>query len=698
MNDLVRYERRDGIALITIDNPPVNAIAHAVRQGVMAALDRAAADGAAHAVVIACAGRTFIAGADISEFDKPRGKPDLPEVVSRIEGMDKLVVAAIHGTALGGGLETALGCHYRCALASARVGLPEVLLGLLPGASGTQRLPRLVGVEAALDMMISGKPISAAEAREKGIIDEIIEGDLVDGALAYARRLVGARAPIRRIRDLAVDASRLPKDFFADYRQRIARQTRGYFAPERIVQCVEIATRLPLAEGHRLERELFEQCKASTQSVALRHLFFAEREVAKIPDIPKDTPQRPIARVGIVGAGTMGGGIAMCFANAGLPVTVLEVDAAALERGLGTVRRNYEISASRGRLSEAEVRQRMGLIEGALEDGALADADLVIEAVFEDLGLKEQVFARLDAVCRPGAVLATNTSTLDLDRIARATRRPADVIGLHFFSPANVMKLLEIVRGAQTSPEVIATAMGVAKIIGKIGVLVGNCWGFVGNRMFGQMIRENQMMQLEGVPPERIDRVAEEWGMAMGPNGVFDLAGIDIDVKVRRGRPDKPDDPTWCRVSDLLFEHGRLGQKTGSGFYRYEEGSRTPIPDPLVHDLIRAEAKRLGVARREIDDAEIIERMFYALINEGALILEAGHALRPGDIDVIWVNGYGFPRYRGGPMRHADAVGLGEVLAGVERYRGRYGDRYWRPAPLLERLAREGGTFTGWQR
>jgi 3-hydroxyacyl-CoA dehydrogenase len=686
LDGIVRYERRQGLGLINIDNPPVNALSDEVRGGLMAALDIAAGDARAAAVVIACAGRTFIAGADIREFERP-ARILTGEVVSRIENMPKIVVAAIHGTALGGGLEIALGCHYRCAVASARVGLPEVLLGLLPGATGTQRLPRLVGVEEALDMMISGKSVGAAEALEKGLVDEIVEGDLPEEAISYAQRLATSGAPIRRIRDLEVNCADLPAGFFDDYRKRIAPRTRGYFAPERIIRCVEAAVSLPLAEGHRLERKLFEECRNSSQSIALRRLFFAEREVARIPGVPKDTPQRPIARVGIVGAGTMGGDIALCFASAGIPVDLLEASPEGLERGLATVRCNYETAATEGRISAAEFEQLISLIHGTLDFDRLSRADLVVEAVSEEFALKEEVFAKLDAVCKPGTVFATSTSTLDLDRIARATRRPADVVGLHFFSPASVTRLVEVVRGAETAPAVIATAMGVAKTLEKIGVLVGNCRGFVGNRMFGEMMRENQMMQLEGVLPERIDRVTEKWGMAMGPNAMLDLAGIDNDVKGRQARPDKLEDPTWCRISDLLFEHGRFGQKTGRGFYRYEQGSRVPIPDPELHELIRAEAKRFGIAPREIGDAEIIERMFYTTINEGTLILEEGNALRSGDIDVIWVNGYGFPRYRGGPMCYGEMVGLREVLGAVKRYRDRYGDRYWRPAPLLERLA-----------
>ncbi len=692
MSTPVSYEREGDIAVITIDSPPVNAMGHAVRAGTVAAIEQAEADAQAKAVVLICAGRTFIAGADISEFDKPVQDPWLPEVVARIEACPKIVVAAIHGTALGGGLETALGCHYRCAVASAKVGLPEVTLGLLPGATGTQRSTRVMGPKAALDLMISGKPVPAATALEQGLIDRIIEGeDLKAGAIAYAQELLADGAAPRRISEMEVDPASVPAGFFDEYRQSIARQTRGFFAPEQILRCVEAAVSMPYEEALAVERELFDACKNSSHSKAMRYLFFAEREIARIPDVPKDTPQRSINKVAIIGAGTMGGGIAMNFANAGIPVVLKEVNQEALDRGLGIIRKNYEAAVKKGRMSEAALDKTMGLLGTTTDYDDLADADLIIEAVFENMALKKEVFAELDRVARPDAILASNTSTLDIDEIANSTSRPAEVIGLHFFAPANVMQLLEIVRGSATSKEVIATSMAVAKRIRKTAVLVGNCFGFVGNRMFFPYIREAQRMILEGVAPERIDQVAHDWGMAMGPNGVCDLSGLDVFQKLFSEWSDRPEDPAFCRILMLLVEQGRLGQKTGAGIFKYD--GRKAVPDPEVAALAKSEAEALGVPQLDVSDEEIVERLFFSMINEGALILEEGIAMRPGDIDVVFANGYGFPRYRGGPMCYANMVGLDKVLAGINRYRERYGDTYWKPAPLLEKLASEGKEF-----
>jgi 3-hydroxyacyl-CoA dehydrogenase len=696
MPDVVHYAVEDGIAVITIDNPPVNAMSHAVRSGVCDAVDRFARDSGAKAAVLICAGRTFVAGADITEFDRPPQDPWLPEVVHRLEAAPKTIVAAIHGTALGGGLETASGCHYRCALPSAKVGLPEVNLGLLPGAGGTQRLPRLSGVRRALDLMIAGKPIGAVEAKDCGIIDEIVDGDLRAAAIAYARRLVADNAPPRRVSDLAVDAAEATPEFFADYRREIAARTRGFFAPEQIIRCVEAAVSMPYADALKLERRLFDECKQSIQSRAQRHLFFAEREVARIPDIPKDTPVREIGRAAVIGAGTMGTGIAITFADAGIPVTLLEADRAGLDRGLGRIRDHYAAAVDKGRMSSAQMEQRLALLAGTMDHADLAQADVVIEAVFESMAVKQQVFRQLDTACRPGAVLASNTSTLNLDVIAAATRRPQDIVGLHFFAPANVMPLLEIVRGAKTGPDVIATAMAVAKRIRKIGVLSGVCFGFIGNRMFVPYIREAQLLLLEGVPAERVDRVAVDWGMAMGPLAVCDLSGLDVFRKLFDEWQDRPVDPSFCRVGLVLSESGRLGQKTGAGFYRYE--GRKALPDAEVAAIARREGQALGIERREVGDAEIGERLLYSMINEGARILEEGIALRPGDIDVVYANGYGFPRYRGGPMFYADTVGPRTVYDGICRYRERYGDTWWTPAPLLERLADEGWSFADWHR
>jgi len=586
-----------------------------------------------------------------------------------------------------------MGCHYRVAVATAQVGLPEVSLGLLPGATGTQRLPRLAGVEAALNAMISGRPMSAKLAHEKGVLDAIIEGDLKAGAVTFASDLVKAGKGPRKVREIALDAASLPAGFFADYRKSIARETRGFFAPEQIIKCVEAAVSLPYPEAVKRENELFMQCMTSPQSRAQRHLFFGEREVSKVPDVPKDTALRPIRQVAVVGGGTMGGGIAMNFANVGIPVILKEINQEALDRGMAIIRGNYEGPVKKGRMTQEAMDKCMALITPTLDYKDLSTADLVIEAVFETMAVKEIVFKELDAVCKPGAILASNTSTLNVDEIAAFTRRPEDVIGLHFFAPANVMTLLEIVRGAKTSNEVIATSMALAKTIRKIGVLVRVCFGFVGNRMFFPYVREAQRMMLEGVPPERVDRVAFEWGMAMGPHGVSDLSGLDVFDKLNKEWKDKPNDPAYCRMIHALVEKGRLGQKSGAGIYKYE--GRTPVADPEVAALAKAEAKRLGVTQVEVSDEEIIERLLFAMINEGALILEEGIAMRASDIDVVFCNGYGMPRHRGGPMKYADEVGLAKVVAAMEKYRARYGDLYWTPAPLLARLAKEGKTFNG---
>ncbi|MDA0824044.1 MAG: 3-hydroxyacyl-CoA dehydrogenase NAD-binding domain-containing protein [Proteobacteria bacterium] len=696
MADVVTYDRDGDIAVITVDNPPVNALSLPVRQGLAAAFAQFEADSKAKAAVLICAGRTFIAGADITEFDKPIEEPWLPKVVAQMEACSKIIVAAIHGTALGGGFETAMACHYRCAVPTAKVGLPEVLLGLLAGATGTQRLPRLIGVKDALDVMISGAPMPADVAHKRGAIDEIIEGELLDGAKAYARRLLSEGALPRRISEIVIDPASLPDGFFADYRKDMARATRGFFAPEQIVKCVEAAVSQPYSESVLREIELFMECMASTHSKAQRHLFFADREISKIPDVPKDTPVRTLETVAIVGGGTMGGGIAMNFVNVGIPVLLKEVNQEALDRGLKIIRGNYEVVVKKGRMTEAQLEKHMSMITGTLDYDALADVDIVIEAVFENMALKKEIFATLDRVCKPGAILASNTSTLDIDEIAASTKRPQDVIGLHFFAPANVMTLLEIVRGEKTAKDVIATSMAMAKTIRKVAVLVGCCFGFVANRMFFPYIRESQLMILEGVAPERIDQVAFDWGMAMGPNGVSDLSGLDVLEKVRNEWIDRPDDRVFFRMITKLVEQGRLGQKSGAGIYKYE--GRNAVADPAVAALAKAEAKALGVAQIDINDEEIIERLFYSMINEGALILEEGIALRPSDIDVVYANGYGMARYRGGPMCYADTVGLKNVRDAMLKYRKRYGDLYWTPAPLLEQLADDGKTFDQWSR
>lgn len=694
MAEVVSYRREGKIALITVDNPPVNALSLPVRAGLAKAFTQFAADGDAAAAVLICAGRTFIAGADITEFDKPIEEPWLPKVIHQIEDCAKPVVAAIHGTALGGGLETAMGCHYRVAVATAQVGLPEVSLGLLPGATGTQRLPRLIGVKNALDAMISGRPLPAKKALELGAIDQIVDGDLQAGAIAFAEKLIADGKGPRRVRDIPVDAASLPADFFAEYRKSIARETRGFFAPEQIVKCVEAAVSLPYADAVARENELFMTCMHSTHSKAQRHLFFAEREVAKIPDVPKDTALRPIKQVAVIGGGTMGGGIAMNFANVGIPVLLKEISQEALDRGMAIIRGNYEGPVKKGKLTQEKMDQCMALITPTLNYDDIKDCDLVIEAVFETMAIKKEVFGTLDKVCKQGAILASNTSTLDIDAIAACTNRPQDVIGLHFFAPANVMSLLEIVRGAKTSNEVIATSMAMAKTIRKMGVLVRVCFGFVGNRMFFPYVREAQRMMLEGVPPERIDRVAFDWGMAMGPHGVSDLSGLDVLHKVNKEWAEKPADPTYCRMIDVLVEKGRYGQKTGAGIYRYE--GRNAVPDAEVTALTKAEAAALNVPQIEVSDEEIIERLLFAMINEGALILEEGIAYRSSDIDIVFCHGYGMPRYRGGPMQYGDSVGLDKVVAAMAKYAKRYGDLYWKPAPLLAKLAASGQTFSQW--
>ncbi len=691
MAELVEYRREGGIGIITVDNPPVNALGQAVRQGLLDALDRGLGDPRAAALVLRGAGRTFMAGADIREFGKPPAPPGLGAVIARYEASPKLLVAAIHGTALGGGLETALACHYRCALRSARVGFPEVKLGLLPGAGGTQRLPRLIGVAAALEMIVGGEPVPAARALELGIVDELLDGELLAGAIAFAERLLAEQRPLRVIARDDARVRGVPEAVFEEARRRIARRARGFLAPWKCLESVQAATALPFAAGLERERALFQECLASPQSRAQIHVFFAEREAGRLPE--PAAAARPIRRAAVIGAGTMGGGIAMSLAGAGIPVTVLEVDRQALDRGLAAVRRNYAATVARGRLAPAEMEARLDRIRPALSYDDLADVDLVIEAVFEELPVKQAVFRRLDVATRADAVLATNTSTLDIDAIARATGRPAQVVGTHFFSPAHVMRLLEIVRGAATAPETVATAMGLARALGKIGVVVGNCDGFVGNRMLAPYLREAEFMVEEGALPQDIDRALEAWGLAMGPFTMSDMAGLDVGWRIRqRQAATRPPGERYPPLADRLCERGRFGLKTGAGWYRYEAGDRTPRPDPEVERLILDRSRELGLERRPIGEEEIRERCLYALVNEGARILAEGIARRPGDIDVVYVYGYGFPAYRGGPMFWADEVGLPRVHDAVRRLHDRHG-ALWAPAPLLGELARTGRRF-----
>ena len=686
----VDLDRRGRVAVLTVDNPPVNALSQHVRQGLLEGVKQAIADAAVSAIVITCGGRTFIAGADITEFGKPPAAPGLLEVLDLVESSPKPVVAAVHGTALGGGLEVTLACHYRVGVKDARFGLPEVKLGLLPGAGGTQRLPRVVGVEKALSMIVSGDPIRADDALKHGLIDEIVEGDLTAAGVAFAEKVLAERRPLKKIRDLddKLATVRGKPEVFANFRKSVARQTRGFRAPENCIKAVEAAVTLPFAEGLKRERELFLELLNSAESKAQRYFFFAEREAAKIPDVPADTPVKDVRKAAVIGAGTMGGGIAMNFANVGIPVTVVEMSQEALDRGLGVVRKNYEATASRGRLTAADVDKRMGLIQGTTEWNEIRDADIIIEAVFEEMPIKKQVFAKLDGLAKPDAVLATNTSTLDVDEIASATTRPASVIGTHFFSPANVMRLLENVRGAKSSKSTVATVMTLGRRINKVPVLVGVCYGFVGNRMLHQRGQQAEKLILEGALPHQVDKVLTDFGFPMGPFAMGDLAGLDVGWRIRKGRGVK------APVADRICELGRFGQKTGSGYFRYEKGDRTPIPDPEVEKIIVDVATSMGITRRPIGDDEILQRLLYPMVNEGAKILEEKIAIRASDIDVIWVYGYGWPVYRGGPMFWADSIGLTALRDRLLEFKKQSGDAFWTPAPLLDRLANESKGFT----
>jgi 3-hydroxyacyl-CoA dehydrogenase len=696
MAKLVDFTKRGGIGVITVNNPPVNALSVGVPQGIIEAVKAGEADAQVKAMVLVGGGRTFIAGADISEFfNPPEGEhPTIHDFIGALEGSSKIIVAGVHGTALGGGLEVALACHYRCGVAAARFGLPEVKLGLLPGAGGTQRLPRLIGPERALPLIASGDFVPADRALEMGIIDLIVAGDIASGAIDFANKLVADAKPLRKVRDLATRAPSSPT-YFDDFGKSIARRARGALAPYKIIECVKAAVELPFDEGIARERALFKDCLESEQARGLIHLFFAERAANKIPDVPRDTPRVRIDKAAVIGAGTMGGGIAMNFLNAGIPVTIVETGQEALDRGLGVIRNNYQSTLRKGRITQADIDERMGRLEPTLDIAAVADADIVIEAVFEEMDLKKEVFAKLDAVAKPEAILATNTSTLDVNEIAAATARPEKVIGTHFFSPANVMRLLENVRGENSSPETIATVMDMAKRIGKVAVLVGVCDGFVGNRMLHLYARQAYRMLIEGALPQQVDKALYDFGLAMGPFAMGDLAGLDVGWRIRkRQMAERGLNVSATPVADRLCEMGRYGQKTGAGWYRYDEGSRTPLPDPEVEGLILAQSETEGISRREISAEEIVERCMYLLVNEGARILEEGIALRASDIDVIYANGYGFPRTRGGPMLHADRVGLGKVYDAVSRYHDTFGEA-WRPAPLLKQLAEAGKTFNG---
>ena len=695
MSSVVSYEVINNVGVIKVNNPPVNALSHAVREGIQNAVQTAQKDDS-EAIVLICEGRTFIAGADITEFGKPPMEPSLPAMLTVLENSSKLVIAAIHGTALGGGFETALACNYRCAVPSAKVGLPEVKLGLLPGAGGTQRVPRIAGVKAALEMITSGNPVAAAQASDMGLIDEVLAGqDLQAEAIAYARELVESGALHNRIRDITIDPASIEPGFFDNYRKQVAKRARGQIAQDRIVSCVEAAVNLPMDEGLEVERKLFTELVTSPQSKAMRHAFFAEREASKIKGLPKDTPIRDIKKVAIIGSGTMGGGIAMCFANVGIPVQLVELNQEALDRGLGIIQKNYSITVKKGKMSEADMTKRLALITGTTSYDDIKDVDLVIEAVFENPDIKKEVFTKLDATVKQGAILATNTSYQDVNMIAEATKRPQDVVGMHFFSPANVMKLLEVVRGDKTADDVLATVMKLGKTIGKVCALSRVCYGFIGNRMLTGYGRQAHMLLLDGATPTQVDSVAEKFGMAMGPLAVGDLAGLDIGYKARQALSDKPD-PRTCVIADALVESGRLGQKSGAGYYKYDPATRARQADPEVEQLIKDKAKELGITQRDISEEEIVDRLFFPLINEGALILEEGIAQRPGDIDIVYLYGYGFPVAKGGPMFYADQVGLKKVYDRICEFRDTLGADFWQPAPLLEKLANEGKTFADW--
>ena len=696
LSQSVSYEVKDGVAVLTSDNPPVNALSYHVRQGLADGLEMAQSDEDAKAVVLHCEGRTFFAGADITEFGNPDvpGAPWITVVIEAFEASSKPVVAAIHGTALGGGCETALGCHYRVAVQSAKLGQPEVKLGIIPGAGGTVRLPRVMGVQKALEMMISGNPISAQQALAGGLVDEIVEGDLLSGAITFANKVIRENRPLARVRDSdeKLEEVRENSAIFDDFRKSIARKTRGFKAPEAIIQSVEAAISLPFDEALQNERRLFDECQKSPEAKAQQYFFFAEREAKKIPDVPRDTPTREIKKVGMIGAGTMGGGISMNFLNRGIPVTIIEATQGALDRGLGIIEKNYASTAKKGRITEDDVKQRMSLLTGSLDYEALSDVDLLIEAVFEEMDIKKSVFEKIDKICKPGCILASNTSYLNINEIAAMTSRPADVIGLHFFSPANIMRLLEIVRGDHTSKEVLATCMETGTAIGKVAVVVGVCRGFVGNRVLAARMRQSDDLLLKNAMPQEIDRVIFDFGFPMGPFAMRDLAGLDIGWE-RDKTPDKD-----TNIRHQICSRGRLGQKTGGGFYDYKEGSRTPTPNAEVEQIIAEVSKNAGIMREEISPEDMLKRMIYAMVNEAAKILDEGIAQRASAIDVIWVYGYGFPTHRGGLTYYADQIGLNNVVADLERFVEEYDDPELEPAPLLRQLAKEGKSFRDFER
>ncbi|CAG9164342.1 3-hydroxyacyl-CoA dehydrogenase NAD-binding domain-containing protein [Cupriavidus pampae] len=690
-----QYQVQDGVAVITLDNPPVNGLGHSTRLGIVEGLTRALDDGAVKAVVITGAGKAFSGGADIREFNTPKAtqEPTLHSVIRALEASAKPVVAAIHSVAMGGGLELALGCNYRVAAKGAQIALPEVKLGLLPGAGGTQRLPRLIGLEHALNMIVSGTPVLSEKFEGSKLFDQIVDGDVLPAAVKFAQNVGAASGPHPKVRDLKVKHEN-PEGFLKFARNTVEAVAKNFPAPARCVDAVAASLK-PFEAGLKAEREGFMFLVGTPESRALRHAFFGERAASKIPDVPSDTPVRKIERVAVIGAGTMGGGITMNFLNAGIPVTMLETKQEALDRGVATIRKNYDNSAKKGKLTPEKVEARMALLTTTLSYNDISDADLVIEAVFEELGVKEAVFKTLDEVMKPGAILASNTSTLDVDKIAAFTKRPQDVVGMHFFSPANVMKLLEVVRGKETGKDVLATVMQVAKKIKKTAVVSGVCDGFIGNRMIEQYSRQAGYLLDEGALPEQVDKAVEKFGFAMGPFRMGDLAGNDIGWAIRKRRAVERPDFKYSQTADKLCELGRFGQKTGAGWYDYKAGDRKPYPNQQVNDMIVENSKAIGIERRKISDEEIVERLVFALVNEGAKILEEGIASKASDIDMVYLTGYGFPVFRGGPMLYADQVGLFNVVQAMHRYARGYHGEAWQPAALLKKLADEGKGFNG---
>jgi 3-hydroxyacyl-CoA dehydrogenase len=695
---VTRVERDDELALIVVCNPPVNTIDAGVRAGLAAAVREIAADSTVRGVLLLCEGRTFFSGADIAEFGGPPREEEYRQLFNAIEALPIPVVAAMHGTVLGGGLEIALACHYRVAQASTRVGMPEVTLGIIPGAGGTQRLPRLIGAEQALDLILSARPVDVVHAQKLGLVDAIISGDLRSGAVAYLRDLLAADRPVRRTAELIVPAASATAEIFERATQQARKLYPNRYAGLVAIDVVRASTHMSFAAGLEYETQRVNECKQSAESKGAIHVFFAERAARRIPGLPDDVQPRRVQQAGVIGAGTMGCGIASCFADAGIPVTLLDADATALERGLARIDAIYQSMVNRGRLVQEEKAGRMQRIRASLDYADLGPADVIIEAAFEDMALKQAIFRKLDAAAKPGAVLATNTSTLDIEQIAASTARAHDVIGMHFFSPANVMPLLEVVRTTKTSAPVIRTVMDLAKTLRKTAVLANVCYGFIGNRMMEGYAREAERMVLEGATPRAVDSALEGWGMAMGILGVFDMAGIDVGVNVHVANAQRfPPDPTYYQADFALHEAGRLGQKNGKGYYRYEPGSRTRIDDAQAIEILRARARRLQVPPREHSQQEIIERCLYPLLNEGLRILEEGVAQRASDIDVVWTSGYGFPRYRGGPMFYADTIGLPALLAGMHKYRDIFGSMHWEPAPLLVQLVEQGRTIAQWE-